>query len=300
MSKYFTKTFRVGWSEMNDVGQVHISEYFRYVIETAWDWGAAIGLGIAENEALGLAWVIRETEIHLRTPLHPHDVFDLTIWLIDWRRVRGTRCFELALRDGGGIVAQGTQEVVVLDSTTLRPVAPPSDILDGLKIENPRLIPHQKIPRLQAQPAAAFVTRRVVELRDLDPQEHVNNANYASFAEDAAAQALALAGWSPAHFKDQGLLVETRRVHIQYQSPASWGETLEVAAHLLELGPAGGVWYIDIRRASDREPIAQCVLDWALADRASREERNLPESLADALKHRLVVPENDPPPPGHA
>jgi YbgC/YbaW family acyl-CoA thioester hydrolase len=298
MSKYFTKTFRVGWSEMNAIGQVHISEYFRYVIETAWDWGAAIGLGIAENEALGLAWVIRETEIHLRRPLRPHDVFDLTIWLIDWRRVRGRRCFELVLRDGGEIVAQGTQEVVVLDSGTLRPVAPPEDIIANLKIENPRLIPHQKIPRLQDQPKAAFVARRVVELRDLDSQEHVNNANYASFAEDVAAGALAAMGWSPAHFKDQGLVVVNRRVHIQYQSPASWGETLDVAAHLLELGLAGGVWYIDVRRAADREPIAQCVLDWALANRTSGEGQKLPQSLADALKQRMVVPENNPPPPG--
>jgi len=52
MSKYFTRTFRVGWSEINTIGQVHLSEYFRYVIETAWDWGATVGLSIAESEDL--------------------------------------------------------------------------------------------------------------------------------------------------------------------------------------------------------------------------------------------------------
>lgn len=89
----FTRTFRVRWSALNAVGQVDLSEYFRYVVETAWDWGATIGLNIAESDELGLAWVIREAEINFYRPLGSNDIFDLTIWLVDWRRVRGIRCF---------------------------------------------------------------------------------------------------------------------------------------------------------------------------------------------------------------
>ena len=70
MPDYFSRTFRVRWSEVNANGQVDLAGYLRYTIETAWDWGAANGLSMEESEKLGLAWVIRETEIiFLSTPL---------------------------------------------------------------------------------------------------------------------------------------------------------------------------------------------------------------------------------------
>ena len=292
MSKYFTRTFRVRWSEINAIGQVHLSEYFRYVIETAWDWGATVGLSIAESEELGLAWVLRETEINLYRPLRPNDIFELTIWLIEWRRVHGTRCFELILKDSGELVAQGVQEVVSLDLKTMRPVATPDHIIDQLRMENPRVIPHQKFPKFQAQREAAFVMQRTVDWRDLDSQEHFNNANYIAFAQDAAVQALAELGSSPSHFKNQGLFVVNKRVHILYQSPAVWGETLEVFTYLVELNSTGGIWDVEIERAADREPIARCVIEWSLANRMRGEEQILLESLFLGLKRRVAIAEN--------
>ena len=112
MTELFTRTFRVRWSEDNALGQLDLAGYFRYVIETAWEWGASNGLGIVESEQLGLAWVIRETEIRVFTPLYPNMNFDFTIWLVKWRRVRGTRCFEIRFKESGEIVAQGTQQKI--------------------------------------------------------------------------------------------------------------------------------------------------------------------------------------------
>jgi len=43
MPTTFTRTFRVRWAEINAVGQLGLTEYFRYVIETAWDWGPQLG-----------------------------------------------------------------------------------------------------------------------------------------------------------------------------------------------------------------------------------------------------------------
>jgi YbgC/YbaW family acyl-CoA thioester hydrolase len=260
-------------------------------VETAWDWGATVGLSIAESDELGLAWVIREAELNLHRPLYPNDTFDLTIWLIDWRRVRGTRCFELRLKDGGELVAQGRQEVVSIDNKTLRPVATPEYIIDKLRMENPRVFEHRKFPKFHTRPEAAFATQRIVEWRDLDTLEHVNNANYASYAEDAAVRALASVGWSPAHFKTNGFMVLNKRFQVQYQSPAAWEESLDVFTYLTELKPSGGVWYVEIERTLDREPIVQCLLEWSLADRMSGEEQILPESLVQVLKGRAAVAE---------
>ena len=288
MAKPFTRTFRVRWSETNAIGQVDLAGYLRYLNETAWDWGTTNGLGMSESEALGIAWIIRETELNIYRPLTANEIFDFSVWLLDWRRVRGTRCFELRLKDGDDIVAQGIQQVATLDSNTFRPVRFPKHILDNFLIENPRVIEQRKFPKIQPQPAAAFVQKRDVEWRDLDSLEHVNNATYAAFAENAAAQALAALGWSPSQFKSHDLTIENRRFHVQYQSPALWGDKLNVASYLAELKPTGGVWYIEIERSSDSESILKCVLEWSLANRANGAEHTLPESLFDALEKTVA------------
>ena len=55
MSKVFTRAFRVRWSETNAEGNVDITNYLRYLMETAWDWGAAGGLSLEATHALGHA-----------------------------------------------------------------------------------------------------------------------------------------------------------------------------------------------------------------------------------------------------
>jgi YbgC/YbaW family acyl-CoA thioester hydrolase len=290
VSKYFTKRFHVGWNEINAIGQVGLSNYFQYIVETAWAWGAANGLGIEESEALGLGWVMRETQLSLNRPLRSGEEFDFTIWLADWRRVRGTRCFEIRIADGGDLVADGVQEIVVLDSKTLRPAAAPGQLIENLRMENPRIIPRRPFPKFEVPREMAFMTKRSVEWRDLDWQEHVNNSIYAAFAEEAATQALANLGWAPDQFKAQRSAVANRRVHIQYRSPAAWGEELSVATSLVELKSTGGTWYIDMERQADREPVARCVLEWATIDREAGDERAMPETLLRALQERLAGP----------
>jgi len=291
MSKYFTREFRARWSASNALGHVELSEYFRYITETAWSWGATIGLSIAESSELGLAWIIRETDLRLHRPLYPDDVFEVTIWLSDWRRVHGARSFELRLKAGGELIAQGVQEVVSVDLSTLRPAATPDHIIDKLRIDNPRVVPHQKFPRLRLKRDAAFVFHRTVEWRDLDAQERVNNAHYAAFAEEAAIGAFDTLGWSPANFKTRTLAIVNRHIHIQHLSPAAWAETLQIAASVLEVKPSGGVWHVSIERASDQGPVAECLLEWSLADRNQGTEQALPESLAGALRQRIALAE---------
>ena len=127
----------------------------------------------------------------------------------------------------------------------------------------------------------------------MDLLEHVNNATYADFAVDAATQALAALGWSPSQFKTEGFSVVNRRFQIQYQSPALWGDTLKVAAYLVELKPTGGTWYIEVERVSDSKSIVKCVIEWSSADRVSGEEQTLPESLFRVLKKTVIFAEKD-------
>ena len=282
MPDYFSRTFRVRWSEVKANGQVDLAGYLRYLVETAWDWGASNGLSMQQSEELGLAWAIRETEINFFQPLYPGDIFEFRIWLMHWRRVRGTRGFELRLKANDEMIAQGVQQVVILDGQTMRPAPPPENMMERFLIENPRLISQGQLPKYQIT-GSAFKMERAVEWRDLDTFEHVNNATYASYAENLMIRALEAIGWSPSNFKSQDFTIQLRRFHIQHLSIAKWGDALGLTANLVELEANNGTWYVEMNRVADGEPVARCLLEWVLTDRITGEEQKLPKRLISAL-----------------
>jgi acyl-CoA thioester hydrolase len=277
MSKIFTRTFRVRWGELDVSGIVSPANYLRYLMETAWDWGDAVGLGVNDSQTLDLFWVIRETEIRFLRPLRHYDVFDFTIWLVNWQRVRGTRCFELKLKESGDVIAQGTQQVVCMDSKTGRPASLPEDVIDRFRLENPRAFPFERFPKITPVETSYKMQRRV-ETMDLDVYDHVNNAVYLNYAEQAAAQAFAAQGWSPAKLAEADLTIVTCRVHIQYLSLATWGETLDISTHMLDVKDTGGSRYVSMTRANGAR-VAECIIDWELVDRQSSTARSVPDEL---------------------
>ena len=277
MSKIFTRTFRVRWGELDPSGTVSPANYLRYLIETAWDWGTAIGWGEKYSQNPDVFWVIRETEIRFQRPLRHNDVFDFTIWMVNWQRVRGTRCFELKLKESGEVIAQGTQQVVYMDTKTGRPISLSEEEIVKFRHEDPRVFPFERFPKIAAV-ENTFVTQRQVEWMDLDIYEHVNNVIYVNYAEEAAAQDFAARGWSPARLTEAGLGVVTKRLHIQHSTIASWGETLNVAIHPVSINDTGGSRYIKMTRTND-SPVAECIVDWELVDRKSGEAQSLPAEL---------------------
>lgn len=277
MSKIFTRAFRVRWGELDPSGTVSPANYLRYLIETAWDWGVAAGMDANYSQNPDVFWLIRETEIRFLRPLRHNDEFDFTIWMVNWQRVRGTRCFELTRKDGGEVVAQGTQHIVYMDAKTARPTNLPEAEIEKFRLEDPRVFPFERFPKIP--PAeSAFTMQRRVEWMDLDSYEHVNNVIYVNYAEEAAAQDFSARGWSPAKLAEAGLGVAAKRVHIQYLSLALWGETLNISTHPLEVRDTGGSRYVGMTHA-DGSPVAECILDWELVDRKSGAAQPLPAEL---------------------
>jgi len=293
MSKIFTQTYRARYSEINANGLLDPAHCARYIIDTAYAWGEKLGLGDTVSNELGLYWVVRENEIHLFDSLHFMEDFDFTIWMFEWKRVRGTRAFEMKRKIDGGLIAHGVQQIACLDSKTQRPVAPPEELLDNFRLDNPREIPSQHFPRIPTTPETALIFQQQATWQDVDMLDMVNNAVYISYAEEAATKVLAAYGWSLSELKVHGFEMTTKRVHVKYQMPAAWGDTLNMTTFSLKLNETGGSRYVGITRASDGASIADCILDWELIDRESKEAHPLPESLANTLKANLATVTND-------
>jgi acyl-CoA thioester hydrolase len=175
MSKIFTRTFRARWGELDPSGTVSPANYLRYLIETAWDWGTAIGWGEKYSQNPDVFWVIRETEIRFQRPLRHNDVFDFTIWMVNWQRVRGTRCFELKLKESGEVIAQGTQQVVYMDTKTGRPISLSEEEIVKFRHEDPRVFPFERFPKIAAV-ENTFVTQRSVFRRSRRWKIHLSHS----------------------------------------------------------------------------------------------------------------------------
>jgi acyl-CoA thioester hydrolase len=288
MSKIFTRTFRVRFSECNAYGQAGTAHLVRYLVETAWDWGAANQLGMRESGELGLIWPILETEIEQFRPLRYNDSVNLTIWALKWRRVRGVRVFEIRLSGTGELIAQGANHVVCLDSVTMHPIALPDHLLENFLLDDPPEIPYRRFPKAPPPPAGSYRIQRRVEWHDLDSLDHVNHAIYIDYAEEAAMRALAATGWSPARLRERGLAVANRRVHIKYQEPALWGDELDIVTYLSGIGGTGGVRYVTIKRVSDGAGIVKLVADWELADLETGESRPLPDQFRQDIREQVT------------
>ena len=288
MSKIFTRTYRARYSEINPNGQLTPTDFARYIIDAAYDWGEILGLGEKVSEELGLYWVIRETEIQFFGSLHFMDEFDFTIWMLDWKRVRGTRAFVVKRKNQGATIAQGVQQIACLDRKTQRPVSPPVDLINNFRLDVPPELPSQRFPMISILPEKSLTLQLKVVWQDLDILDIVNNANYIAYADEAVTQSFASFGWSPMELKTHGLARVIRRLHIQYQMPAVWGDTLNMTIFSLKLDNMGGSLCVAMTRDSDGASIASCILDWGLLDRGSGDMHSLPESLANALKNTVL------------
>src|SRR5512136_2963825 len=102
-----TTRFRVRYVECDAYGHVNNANYLRYMQESAFDASAAVGYDVKRYDELGQYWLVRETEVEYVKPLKYGDEFEITTWVVDFRRVRSRRAYEFRLAGSAAIVARG-------------------------------------------------------------------------------------------------------------------------------------------------------------------------------------------------
>ena len=153
--------------------------------------------------------------------------------------------YDLYRQHDGQVIAHGHTDWIFLESDTLRPAAIPQEIIeaffpDGLPEERPVREP---FPQAPPPPSGTFTLRRRVGWRDIDPVQHVNNANYMIYVEDAGVQACAARGWPITRMMEVGFGIVARRYRIEHRQPAVFGDELEIAT-----------WASDMKRATAWQP----------------------------------------------
>jgi len=248
------RTFRVRNYECDAIGHLNSVNYLRLMQETAFDASAAAGYGQKRYAEMNRIWLIRESEIEYHLPVFYDQSVRVRTWIADFRRVSSRRRYEFRLEGEDTLCARGFSDWVLLETATLLPASIPRQLVndfypEGVPAKFPKRAPFPEPP---PPPPGVFTTRRRVEWQDIDPMEHVNNAIYMAYVNEAGFKAVAEFGWSWQRMRSAGFAILLRACRLQYLQSAVFDDELEIATWVSGVKRSTAVRHYTIRRASDQ------------------------------------------------
>ena len=224
--------YRVRFDEAGPDGLVRASTLLRYAQDVAWRHSEHLGFDRGWYQERGLGWVVRGLDLALREPIPMGHTLRVTTAVVGHRRIWARRLGECRLADGR-LAATVTTDWVLLDSRN-RVVRIPADF--GVAFTNPEV--RSEIIRVASSdrdPDHSLALR--VRASELDPLDHVNNAVYVDWLDEA----LHDAGW-------EGATLVPRQARIEYLASAARGDAVVV-----ELFGEPSSWHAVIRRSDGLE-----------------------------------------------
>lgn len=285
MPAAFTATFQVRHYECDAYGHLNNANYVRYMEEAAFEASASVGYDKARYETLGTMWLAHETEIEYLRPVKYGDTLTVRTWVGDFRRVRSRRFYEFRRQGEDELVARASTDWVYLEAASGRPCVVPPEMIrafvpEGIEGHTP--LPRERFPAPPPPPPGLFTMRRQVEWRDIDTAQHVNNAVYFNYIEEAGVQVSRAHGWPPERSMAAGFAVIARRHHIEYRIPALLGDELEIATWVALDGRATANRFYTIQRVSDGALLAQARTRWVWVDLHTQRPIRIPaDFMAD-------------------
>lgn len=206
--------------ELASHGTLPVAAYLRYLEHLRWRT-----ISRSQKIPLRLFWtmgVVRAQVIEL----YQHVSFDVELELSMWVSRIGRTSIELSHDitrvEDGALVAQSTATIVTLDEE--RRPAPVKEGAREFVVDRPRVTAE----RLESEPPPE-AWRRAVDIRpsDQDLQQHVNQARYADFVEDARLLCARSGGYGTGNWESA-----PRRFVIAYESEARVGDSVEALSWL--------------------------------------------------------------------
>jgi acyl-CoA thioesterase FadM len=185
------QTFRVRFEEAGPSGTIRSSVLLRYAAELAWVHSERRGFRRSWYRERDLAWVVRGVDLRILGPIEDGSIVVGTTRVGAARKVLARRRTEFRSHDGSLAALVDVDWAMTTSSgaPTRIPEAfgvafglTPDSVLTPVRV---RLVPPTDPPASSTDPPAGSTVRR----HELDPMNHVNNAVYLDWAEEAVASA---------------------------------------------------------------------------------------------------------------
>jgi len=173
--------YRVRFDEAGPDGRMRTSALLRYAQDVAWRHSEFLGFDRPWYAERGLAWVVRAVDLEVAAAIPMGRTLRVSTAVIGHRRIWARRRGECRFEDGS-LAATVTTDWVLLDSRG-RIVRIPQEF--GVIFSNPELEDDiSRVGPAEPPPEAATLNVRV-RPHDLDPMDHVNNAVYLDWLDEA-------------------------------------------------------------------------------------------------------------------
>jgi len=221
MVREYRWRLRVRSYEGDAWGQVSAAGMLRYLEQSAIDAAADAGYGRAFHRETRSAWVIRRMTLLLDgSPARTGDDLEIRTWISHFAKVRGGREYRVANATTGDIVATGLAEWVYLNRDTFTPLLIPADLGVGFDVPGAPLGTYEP-PAIDAvADGAKFVMERQARWHETDSMQHINNAVYADWLDEAMRDAIARMGWSMGSLREKGLHLRGEYYYLDYKKAA--------------------------------------------------------------------------------
>jgi acyl-ACP thioesterase len=206
--------YRVRFDEAGPDGRLRTSGLMRYAQDVAWQHSTALGFGRAWYLERGLTWLVRSAELEVMAPIPMGaDVISETR-VVGQRRVWARRRGEFHDEDGTLLAWVHTDWVMIDARGALTRI--PDVFGDAFRIPDAT----GPIGRVTLPPTPDRAAARTFAVRrhEIDPMDHVNNAVYLDWLEEAVLAA------DPAAIGDVAAL--PRRYRLEYAAAADPGMEL--------------------------------------------------------------------------
>jgi len=285
MPRAHTRRFRVRSTDCDAIGQVNHAVYVRYMQEAAIEASSDAGYTPEWYIEHGVGWLIRRSRIAYFQPARYGDELDVTTYVVNFRRVRSQRNYDITRVGDNLLIVRAATDWVFIDQRTGAPKRIPDEVpaifLPGGGDPAAEIIADLPHPPDEPPPNAFHVTRRV-NYYDMDENQHVNNAVYLNYLEQATIDAAASAGFDLPRWLDLGGMFVVRQHDIEYLHPAKYGDTLDILTWVGETSPPSVVRHT-IMRDQDGTLDIRARTQWVWIDPASQKPTEIPPALLEAL-----------------
>lgn len=257
MPHKYTAHFTIRHYELNLQGELPNSTLQRLCQETAMQASADAGFGAQWYSEHKSVWVIHQMTLEHARSIRYGDELAITTWVSDFQRVRSHREYLARNAATNEIVARGRAYWAHLNRETLMPTRIPLDLMTLIAADGVRAMPRTQ-PRAFPAPRFEFsdyCTTRHVFRYEADEMQHVNNAMYIDWLEEALMECYP----ERSHFerneveskkatqsKDQRLYVY--RHDIEYARSAIPGDDVDIVVRLVGVGQTASAWNLEIAR----------------------------------------------------
>lgn len=252
---------------MDFLGELKVSALLGNLEQAAVEASADGGFDPARYSADGRVWIVRRTRLERRAPLGGGDEIEIATRVEDFRRARSIRRYEVgrvAGHAGAGAAdaATATTDWVYCDVATGRPVSV-SDEMKTALFGTTEVPLRERAPRVEP-PAHPPHGELEVEVRPshLDHMEHVNNAVWADFLEDAAFALFASRGRTLGAMLAEGGALRLRTLDLEYLGDARLGDVLRVDTWLAEGDLATAPVLVQTARTPDGSRLLRAASAW--------------------------------------